>query len=204
MYFNMKELTVIGSTDGKWHPIDIIKTLGETIGDYKLVYTDDYDHLFNLKEHPMLINFLDLWEMPLNEEQAKALKEYLADGGKILSIHTGISIQDTPEMMELHGAHFTGHPDYCELSIKLVPGHPVTDELDDFEISDEPYYFVIKGPITLLANYEHDGNIIPAAWEHKFGKGTLIYLMPGHDKASIENKQYRKLIESSIRYLESI
>jgi type 1 glutamine amidotransferase len=199
----MKEVMVIGSSDGKWHPYEIITALGDTLGDYNLVYTDDYENLFNLKKHPMFINFLDLWEMPLTEGQANTLKDYLAEGGKILSIHTGISIQDTPGLTELHGVHFTGHPDYCEIAIKLVPDHPVTDGLEDFTVSDEPYYFVVKGNITVLANYEHDGNTIPAAWEYKYGKGTLIYLMPGHDKAAVENKQYKKLIESALRYLET-
>ena len=200
----MKEIMVIGTSNGKWHPLEIITALGDTLGEYKPVYTDDSDKLLDLNEHKMFINYLDLWEMPLSEKHATALKNYLSNGGKILSIHTGISVQEMPDMVELHGAHFTGHPDYCEISVKLVPGHPITDGLEDFTLNDEPYYFDIKDPIKIIANYEHDGKTIPGAWEHKYGKGTLIYLMPGHDKAAVQNKYFKKLIESSLAYLESI
>ena len=197
----MGKIMVLGTKDGKFHPMKIIAALGDTLGDYEFEYTSDIDRILELDKHPIFICFLDLWQMEMSEKYSDALKKYMEDGGNILSIHSGICIANFTGSEGLHGAKFTGHPDICEISIKLIPGHPITDGLQDFCVNDEPYHFDVFGQITVLANYEYEGNTMPAAWEHKYGKGTLVYLMPGHDEAVFQNESYKKLIESSINYL---
>jgi type 1 glutamine amidotransferase len=156
-----------------------------------------------LDDYSLLICYLDAWERPLSNLQATALKAYLENGGKILSIHNGISIQDTPGLIELTGARFTHHPEYGKLLIKILDGHPITAGLSDFYIDDEPYHFEISGEINILATYDFEGTTLPAAWEYTCGKGTLIYLMPGHDRDVFLSNDYQKLIVNSIRYLEN-
>jgi type 1 glutamine amidotransferase len=197
----MKKTLVIGSNDAPYHPLSNINALNEILPEHNLVFSEDPDSLLQLNDYSLLICYLDSWEQPLTSTQAAALKEYLSTGGKILSIHNGISIQDTPSLTELTGARFTGHPLCGELQIKPIPGHPITAGVDEFRINDEPYHFELSENLNILATYDYNGITLPAAWEHKYGKGTLIYLMPGHDAAVFENGGYRKMIRNSVRYI---
>ena len=199
------EITVIGTPDPQYHPLSNIAELGGSICGHGLVYTQDHDRLLALRKQsgPLLICYMDLWERPLTAAQADALKEYMQSGGNILSIHNGISLQDTPGLTELTGARFTQHPPMEDLLIKPVAGHPVTDGVQEFSVFDEPYHYEITGDIKTLAHYDWEGKSIPAAWEHAYGKGLLIYLMPGHDKSAFQSGQYRQLIRNSVNYLIS-
>ena len=199
----MKNIIVIGSPEAQYHPLSNITELGSSLCGYTLLYTDNHDCLLSLDEYALLICYMDLWERPLSDAQAAALKEYLLNGGRVLSVHNGISIQDTPSLAELTGARFTDHPPMESLLIKPVSGHPVTDGLSEFTVFEEPYHFEDISNVEILAAYDFNGVSIPAAWERSYGKGILIYLMPGHDPDVFKSEQYRRLIQSCVVYLTS-
>lgn len=137
----------------------------------------------------------------MNHEQSAALNAYINNSGKILSIHTGISIQATNELTAVHGAKFLEHPPYGRLLINIKKEHPLTAGINDFYIDDEPYHFEVNEELDIFADYEYNGKTIPAAWIKEQGKGKLIYLMPGHDEAAFACEEYLKLIKNCVDYL---
>ena len=197
----MKNILVLGSAVAPYHPLENLEQLTNFLSEYKFVFTKDSDSLLEMRDFDMLICYADAWKQPLSAAQSAAFKAYLSGGGKILSIHNGVSIQDTPELAEVTGARFTHHPEYCELLIQPIKNHPVTDSVQDFSIMDEPYHYEVYGDIDVLATYDFNGTIIPAVWERSYGKGILLYLMPGHNKSAFQCEPYRKLIKNSVNYL---
>ena len=197
----MKNILLIGSADPPYHPLSNLTVLKESLCDYNLTFTEDDEMFLNLNGFSMLLCYCDVWGRPLNDLYAIALNAYLKDGGKILSIHNGISLQDTPKLFDISGARFTHHPKHGELTIKPVVGHPITQGLQDFCVNDEPYHYEMLKTVRILANYDYDGKTIPAAWEYTHENGTLIYLMPGHDEKVFKCKHYQQLIRNSVVYL---
>lgn len=196
-----KKIIVIGDTAAPYHPLDNVFAMEDLLCDYCLTFTDDHDYFLELREFCVCVCYIDSWKRPLSDSQAAALKEYLFNGGKLINMHNGMSLQDTPGFADVLGAKFTHHPPYGRLLIKTAAGHPATEGVQDFYIYDEPYHFEIYGELNIFASYDFNGAILPAAWESLYGKGTLIYLMPGHDKSAFQCESYRRLIKNSVSYL---
>jgi len=140
---------------------------------------------------------MDRWGEEVPEVIVKSLLGFIENGGGILVIHNGISFQSNAEFAELVGGKFTGHPAYTTLEIKIKePKHIIMEGINDFTIEDEPYRYDFNGfkEKEILFQYQHEGNIYPAAWTRVIGKGRLVYLMPGHNIASFKNETYRKII----------
>ena len=197
----MSKILIIGDTVAPYHPLHIVFSLSKLLSEEKLTFTNDYDYFTKLSEFDLLICFVDAWFKEMSREQSKALLEYLNNGGKVLSVHTGMSIQATPGLEAVHGAKFLDHPPYCEIMVDVQKGHRLTEGVNSFRINDEPYHFEVHEDFDVFLSYEFDGNTIPAAWEKAHGKGKLIYLMPGHDEAVFECADYLKLIQNCVEYL---
>jgi hypothetical protein len=200
----MKKILVIGSPNPPYHSLSNLSAFIDILVGYELTFSENEDDLLNINNYDLLINYLDAWQRRLTDAQASALKSYLNNGGKILSIHNGISIQDTPLLADVTGARFTGHPAYCELTITPIANHPIMQGIQTFTINDEPYQFEPSDDIEILATYEHNGKTIPAAWVRDRGEGTFAYLMPGHDAGVFQCRQYIKLIQNSVKYLVNL
>lgn len=200
-YLNSKIL-IIGDTVAPYHPLTSIFPLSKLLCDYSLTFTNDYDYFLKLYEFNLCICYADSWGKQLSNNQSASLKEYLFNGGKLLSIHNGISLQDTPDLTMLHGAKFTHHPPYDKLLIKTAAGHPATEGVESFYLYDEPYHYEIYEDFNIFASYDFNGKSFPAAWEKACGSGTLIYLMPGHDESAFQCDGYLKLIKNCINYLQ--
>lgn len=95
------------------------------------------------------------------------------------------------------GAKFASHPEFTSLPVHIrEPNHRIMDRVEPFIVDDEPYRFEFNPHIrtTILAEYEHEGEMWPAAWTHEFGLGRIVYLMPGHRLSAFKVEGYRKLI----------
>jgi len=195
------KIIVIGDNDAQYHPLDNVSALSELLSDYSLTFSDNYDYFLRLDEFCMCVCYIDAWGKPLSGNRAESLKKYISNGGKLMNIHNGISLQDTPCLEKMLGAKFTHHPPYAQLLIKTDSSHPLTEGVNDFYIFDEPYHYDIYGELNIFAGYEFDGALLPAAWESVYGKGKLLCLMPGHDKSAFQCEDYRKLIRNCVNYL---
>ena len=198
-------IIAVGDTDGPYHPLDNIRWLGEALPGCRITFTDDYDAFLRLPEFDLCICYTDAFagagRKPLGPERSAALLTFLRRGGRMLILHNGVSLQDTPELSGLLGARFCHHPPRDTLLIQIMRGHPVTESAADFCIWDEPYQFDVYGPIEVFASYTYQGKAQPAGWERPYGAWSLIYLMPGHDRAAFQCEAYRRLVVSCAAYL---
>ncbi|MFC4302305.1 ThuA domain-containing protein [Cohnella boryungensis] len=163
------------------------------------VCTEDYDQLRaeNIGQYALVISYTDCWRRELSEEQIQGLLGYVRNGGGLLVIHNGISLQTSEELMRMMGARLNGHPPYGILEIRAAADdHDLVRGIEPFTVTDEPYQFdFVEGlETTILLDYEYDGKKWPAGWTHAYGEGQVVYLMNGHDGSPFFHPTYREII----------
>lgn len=161
--------------------------------------TGDYGMLKEeyLAPYRLFISYTEFLEEKLSPARTAALLGYVARGGGLLAIHNGISLQRNQELAVMLGGKFTSHPEFTSLSIRIRErNHRIMDRVEPFTVDDEPYRFEFNPHVrtTILAEYEHEDRLWPAAWTHDFGLGRVVYLMPGHRREAFRVEEYRKLI----------
>ncbi|CAG7633892.1 ThuA domain-containing protein [Paenibacillus allorhizosphaerae] len=199
---------LIGENEGApWHPLEPARQQLEEIlsSGFQITVTEQYDDLSKLdvKKFAALISYTDCWKRDLAPAQIAGLLRFVAEGGGLLAIHNGISLQRGNELAQLIGAKFTGHPPYQPLSyFGAAGGHPLLTGVADFTVNEEPYMFEFDPftPRNVFLEFEYQGTRYPAAWEHAYGLGRVVYLQPGHRDDSFKPEAYRQLIRNSARW----
>lgn len=199
-----KALALGNYTDVKYHPFEKVDREIEgcledvaqvtSTGDYNVLQKD------TLNSYQLFISYTEFADQPLSQEQVAALLDYVVNGGGLLVIHNGISLQKNKELMALIGAKFTGHPDFTTLSIEsFLSDHPIMKGIEPYEIADEPYRFDLLPHFdtTILAHYKHEDKLWPAAWAHDYGLGRVVYLMNGHQLSCFSVQPFRQLIKQA-------
>ncbi|TVX96663.1 ThuA domain-containing protein [Cohnella terricola] len=199
-----KALALGNYTDVKYHPFEKVDREIEACFDgvAEVTSTGDYSVLNQktLGSYELFISYTEFADEPLSQERTAALLQYVAGGGGLLVIHNGISLQKNKELMAMIGAKFTGHPEFTTLPVRSVqPDHPIMKGIAPYDIDDEPYRFDMMPhyETTILAEYEHDGQLWPAAWAHEFGLGRVVYLMNGHQLSCFSVPAFRQLIKQA-------
>ncbi|WP_435924678.1 ThuA domain-containing protein [Paenibacillus sp. DYY-L-2] len=202
-----KALLIGDYKDAPYHPLEAVeeKLLQILESGWQVSTTDQYDSLLreNNSAYRLYISYADRWDRPVSSEQTAGLLSYVAEGGGLLVLHNGISLQARPEMAQMIGARFTGHPAYQELGFHVeMPEHPVTAGIRPFTMEEEPYRFEMA-PLSdheVLLTYHHEGERYPATWARSYGLGRIAYLMPGHHLESFLHPEYAKLIQNAANW----
>ncbi|MCL2096159.1 MAG: ThuA domain-containing protein [Oscillospiraceae bacterium] len=209
-----KKILVTGDYAGaQWHPLKgVDERLEKILAGYDLDFSENYPGLTpeELNNYGVLICYIDAWNKRGARKAAGAILSYVAGGGSLLSLHSGIIMSSTPEMELMQGGRFTGHPEACELTYSPVSPvnsehkHPVLEGIEAFTIFEEPYRIDLCAfaEHEKLLTYSHDGrDDWPAGWTLPYGMGRIVYLSPGHQASSFDNKTFAGLILNSIRWL---
>ncbi|NLK86746.1 MAG: ThuA domain-containing protein [Clostridiaceae bacterium] len=197
----MKKAIILGNyTNVSYHPLKgPDKELKEILKTFETELTEDYDRFreTSLRSFDLCVSYT---EDRLSDEQVAGLCSYVLNGGGLLAIHNGISVNARYEAAHLIGGRFSSHPDQKVLTYKPVgTGHAILEGIESFSMQEEPYQFDIDNLIetTVLLEYESEGRQWPAAWAHSYGLGRVVYLSPGHIADSFMDPVYRKLILQS-------
>lgn len=153
-----------------------------------------------IRPYELCISYTDSWKTAPAAEEAAGLLQFVAGGGGLLAIHNGISLQASPELCQLIGAKFTGHPPYTSLPFhKTDSEHPLSKGLEAFTMDEEPYRFELDphAGLDLLLTYTHEDQEWPAAWARRFGLGRVVYLAPGHHLPSFLDEAYSSWVASA-------
>jgi len=204
--FDKKRILVLGDDENaSYHPITQIEdVLIEILNEYDVKCTKDRKELKNLKPYDLFLSYVDCWEQKLDSQYMADLLSYVAQGGRMLVLHNGISYQENYEFACMLGARFIGHPKRRDLTITMVGDHELIQSLEPFVLFEEPYQFEFIGQNheewmpTILMEYEMEGIKYPAAWVHRYGAGQVCYFMPGHDVSVFENIEFQKVLKQLV------
>ncbi len=206
---NYKKILVIGDNDkAPYHTMNKIQEQLYTIlkDEFILIFNDQYDNLTlaDLESYELVISYIDCWNMEINNKLAVSIISYISNGGGLLAIHNGISLQNNKELAHIIGAEFTMHPERDTLIYTDInENHPIMKDIGEFQLWEEPYQFDFD-PFTekeILFYYQSGDYKVPAAWTTKFGLGKVIYLSPGHEKKSFENQTFAQIIRNCASWL---
>lgn len=197
----LQALALGSYSEVKYHPFAGVDREIEQIfaGDLQVHSSEDHGllHKETLSDYKLVISYTEFSDEKIPAEQSGALLSYVAGGGGLLVVHNGISLQRNQELGAMLGAHFTHHPAFTSLQMSIsAREHPIMQGIEEFVITDEPYYFE-RHPYfetTVLAEYPHEGAMRQAAWCHEFGLGRVVYLMPGHHLPSFSVEPFRQMI----------
>lgn len=193
-----KKILLIGNyKDAIYHPLGgVDEEMRRIFPDAELICTDDTGMLLELEKERFcgLISYLDIWKGALSEEEARAVLHFVDEGGALLLLHNGISIQSRDELKKMIGGKFTGHPPKEVLRFK-VRKQALTDGCEDFALDEEPYRFELEEDgKNIFLTYDYHGEECPAGWSKTQGKGRVVFLAPGHTAESFADAAYGRLI----------
>lgn len=167
----------------------------------------------NLKKYQAIV-FLSTTLDVLNDEQQRAMENYIQGGGGFVGVHAAADTEyDWPWYNKLVGAYFKSHPNNPNVRKAVInvidKNHPSTAELPDrWERSDEWYnYKDINPDLKVLAkldetSYEggENGDNHPIIWYHEYDGGRAFYTGGGHTKESFEDPVFMKHLLGGIEY----
>lgn len=210
---------VFSKTSGYYHEsipdgIAAIQKLGSENG-FQVDTTKDASKFTdsNLRKYKAIV-FLSTTQDVLNNDQEKAMENYIRSGGGFVGIHAAADTEyKWPWYNKLVGAYFKSHPNNPNVRNAVInvtdKDHPSTKELPDkWERSDEWYnYKDINPDLKVLArldesSYEggENGDNHPIIWYHEYDGGRAFYTGGGHTKESFQDPVFMKHVLGGIEY----
>lgn len=197
-----KKALLLGDyTHPDWHPLQGVDAeISRIFHDTMTVQCSENRNMLlqeNITGFDVCISYMDDWKGKVSPQQTAGLLSYVSNGGGLVIIHNGISLQNRYELKQMIGAKFLHHPPYAPLEFTVTAeSHPVTEGISGFTMEEEPYQFEFGSfaETKVLLEYQSAEGPKPAAWAHRYGLGRIVYLMPGHHVPSFAHDTYRQLI----------
>ena len=199
----MKKTLLLGDyKNAQWHPMrGVDEEIKRVLDGFDLTISEEYPYLklSDMQAYDLIINYIDAWGKRGGADFAGALLGYVAAGGALLTLHNGIIAHSVPELEQLAGAAFTGHPPHEVLEYVAAGAHPIMKEVQSFSMDEEPYQFEMDklARVNVIMEYVYKGEKYPAAWVRGYGRGKSCYLSMGHDAASFANEGFAVLLKRS-------
>ncbi len=198
------KILVLGNyKDAMYHPFDgVDERLTKMFPEKELICVNDTGRLLDLETEGFagVISYLDIWDGSLTDAESQALISFVEQGGALLILHNGISIQSQDELRCMMGAKFLTHPPMEEIAFELKP-HAITEGCTGFSLPEEPYQFeMVKDDKEVFLVYIYREQEYAAGWSKTAGKGRLVFLTPGHTAEIFDYPEYIALIQRSLEW----
>lgn len=194
-----------------WHPRNSIEPMLDMLfskDKWHMTITEDPEIMKSNDIPDLFVSFKDVIEndqipTPLwcDDEWTARLDDCIKNNGMgFMAVHCGIA--DIPEdhfiTTNILKAYFMTHPPQCEVSFEPVNGADITEGAKPFTFSsfDEHYQVKIKGDTDILGYTVSQHGKQPALWRHRYGKGKVLGITPGHSYENLSQNEYLKLLKS--------
>lgn len=190
-----------------YHPLSRVRTaLQKILGMQDKVYVETEYHrmtIRDLKQYAVIVSYIDAYRNM--GSFADALADYICDGGKVLALHNGIISPAQSRLELMLGGNFVTHPSrrllqfHMDEDVRLLQQE---ESFADFKLFEEPY--VVRQTDDrnhVFLSFRNDGQDYPAGWIRRSGKGTVMYLAPGHDGEAFRNTVFCRILSMCINRL---
>lgn len=204
-----------GEYSDPWHPFP--DTTAELFGILRphhttAVTTEVASALASLKVAEwglVVMNFgSDEHEVSTDSACVDGVQAYLRAGGALLASHVvATAFPADSRWEEILGGRWvrgtTMHPPKGDAEIEIRSlGHPVTNGVRDFTLTDERYsYLRVSEAAEILATHWHDDIEHPVVWAHEWHGARVVYDGLGHDAESYESEDHRRLVSNAAAWL---
>ena len=200
----MKRVLILGDNKcALWHPLSgVDEALKRILEGFEVTVSEEYPYLklHDVQAYDLIINYIDAWDRRAGADFAGVLMGYVAAGGALLTLHSGIIAHSIPEIEQLIGASFTEHPPHEVLEYVYANAHPIMKDMQSFSIDEEPYQFEMDNlaRVNVIMEYVYKDEKYPAAWVRSYGSGKSCYLSMGHDPSTFANEGFAMLLKHSV------
>lgn len=163
---------------------------------YDVTIYDTLDCFKDLDKMMDLHLIVACWTMSeINPEYTKNIAKAVGAGTGLAGCHGGMcdAFRQDVQWQFITGGQWVSHPggDGIDYTVNICKGSsPITQGLEDFQVSSEHYYLHVDPAIEVLAttrfplvNYYHVSNKpvdMPVAWTKFWGNGRVFYTSLGH------------------------
>ncbi len=205
----MKILIYGDSTSVLWHPLEGMKPWAESLrtAGHEVTMSEAYPEvtLELLSQYDVCVCYIDNWANRGSQQAADIFCQYVAEGGKMLSIHNGIIVKSAENFLDMQGGSFHHHPEAEEIRFfgeEKGAGEILLKDFETFAIKEEPYMFDMRATEkNIYLWYEYRGEAYPAAWTIQYGKGQLVYIAAGHEARVVSHPMVQQLYNNGLAYL---
>lgn len=159
-----------------------------------------------------------LTDSTLTDGQQEGLLSFVADGGGYLGVHCASDLTSTVPvddedvidkrdepiegLRELVGGHFLTHPEQSAYGVRVVDSHhPITVDLPDLRVFDEPYVLDVSDSVRVLARMDHPEHAdMPVLWVQEYGEGRSAYCSIGHTVSTLSDPHVAALLRDCVRW----
>ncbi|HLO17075.1 MAG TPA: ThuA domain-containing protein [Anaerolineales bacterium] len=212
------EKSILFLLGGMWHDFDgftnAMKPIFEAKG-YRVESTYDLDILMCLDRgnYDVLLSYTcltkhrpdydDSGPEKITDDQLLGLTRWMREGGSLLAAHSATVIGDSnPELGRLLGGVFISHPQPFTFTVIPLSGeHPITADLEEFEIHDEFYIQKYDPTVEIHMATLYQGRLHPMVWSRTEGKGRVVHVAPGHFPEVWHHPMYQKLMLQTADWL---
>jgi type 1 glutamine amidotransferase len=157
----------------------------------------------------------------ISEQQKQEFINMLDKGkGCVFLHHSIMSYQDWDEYAKVVGGRYL-HEAISEDGKEVFPAlaweldqnlditvvdklHPITKGVKNFSAHDETYKNLILDKTShVLLTTDNPKNSKTIAWTNHYGNSKTVYIQLGHGNSIFNNKEYKKLVEQSIRWVSN-
>lgn len=212
-----KALIVWGGWDGH-QPKEVAELFGQILREEGFD-VDTSDTLDPFNDESSLAGYsliVPHWTMgKLSHQQEQSVCKAVAGGVGIGGCHGGMcdAFREATEWQFMTGGQWVAHPgnDGTRHTIHFTQEkHPITDGLEDFEVSSEMYYMHVDPAVKVLATCRFpvaDGPHVPngpvempVVWTKRYGKGRVFYCSLGHDVGVLEKEPVKMIMRRGFEW----
>jgi hypothetical protein len=219
---HLKQIRLLVITGGHEYNVEGFNSMLSSLGknfQYKVSEFPAAFEMFlpeNRSKYDVLV-FYHMWQT-ITPEQETLIADCIRQGKPLVVLHHSIcAFDDWPEYTNIIGGKYFHKPatlngkQYPESSyihdlhfrVKIAnPKNPVTKGVNDFEIFDETYKgFYVDENVTPLLTKDEPTSTPVIGWSKKYGKARVVTLQSGHDVATFENPNFRRLLKNAIEWV---
>lgn len=213
-------LQVLLLCDDFWHPGEVITrglrhlsgfaaldvvTRPKDILTVKML--DDYDVIVNARSdvHSPANKDVPWFEEGVAAVMPRDFRAWVERGGGFLALHSGNTYNATrmPEMADLTGNYFIGHPAQCVVHWTPRADHPICRGVEPFSGRDEHYMIDVMcsdADVFLTGSSDSEAGTQVAGYTRLPGKGRFCALTPGHNCAVLEEENFARLTRNALAW----
>lgn len=193
---------------------EALKNIKEQYPGVAITVTEDINDLKldNLKNYDVLALYQIKAEGGNPPDEVKqGIIDFLKGGGGLFVSHFAVAnVQEWRDSIDIFGAMWVSgkstHDPYHQFRVDVADeGHPIIEGVKPFTTNDELYFNLLMRPdmhVILSADQERFGHTVkePMLATHYFHNARCVYFALGHDIASTQPPEYRKVIVQSIEW----
>ena len=196
-----KALVVQGGWEGhEPKPVSEILAAALTDNDVDVTVSDTLDAFKDEGLMKDLDLIVPIWTMgQIEGDQLTPLLEAVKGGCGIAGVHGGMgdAFRQQTEYQFMCGGQWVAHPGGAGITYTvhiLDPWHPLTEGIEDFEVTSEQYYMHVDPGNIVHATTNFGDVVMPVIWTKSYGKGRVYYCSVGHVAADFDTPEFKELV----------